>query len=240
MDRCYRILVAINCILLFMGALAQSCFALQTISIADNQTKNITIAANELTRIFIKEDRIQNVRGLEGAYILTKDTALGQIYIKPTPPYQAKPFNLFITTEKGQNFNLFIVAAGIPGQDIELKSTTPSKEAELWEVNSEYSQILVKLIVSMANSEAPAGYSVIYPDKKTKVIKYGNLTLKLQKRYLGKHLYGEVFLIQNNRCHPVTVEEKMFYQNGARAIALLNLTIPAEGQTMLFRVMDNE
>ncbi len=225
---------------LLMMILGQSCFALQTISIADNETKNITIAANELTRIFVKGDRVQNVRGLEGAYTLTKDATQGQIYIKPTPPYQSKAFNLFITTEKGQNFNLFVIATGIPGQDIELKPTTPNKEAELWEINSEYSQILVKLIVNMANGESPNGYSIISPDKKTKAVKYGDITLRLQKKYLGKHLCGEVFLIQNNRCHPVKVEEKMFYQTGARAIALANFTIEGNGQTILFRVMGNE
>jgi type-F conjugative transfer system secretin TraK len=225
---------------LLLVMFGQNCFALQTVSIADNQTKNITVSAHELSRIFVNGDRIQNIRGLEGAYTLTKDTTQGQIYIKPTPPYQAKPFNLFVTTEKGHNFNLFVIATGIPGQDIELKPTTPSKEAELWEVNSEYSQLLVKLIVSMANDEIPSGYSVSYPDKKTKDVKYGCLTLKLQKRYLGKHLYGETFLIENNRNKPVSVEEKMFYQNGARAIAILDFIIPAKGQTVLFRVMGNE
>lgn len=225
---------------LLMIMAGQGCFALQTISIADNQTKTITIAANELTRIFVAGDRIQNIRGLEGAYTLTKDGAQGQVYIKPTPPYQAKPFNLFIATEKGRNFNLLVKATETTGQDVELKPLTPSKEAESWEVNSEYSQILVKLITSMVNAEIPSGYSLIYPDKKTKALKYGNLTLQLQKKYLGKHLYGEVFLVQNNRRQPINVEEKMFYQIGVRAIALSSLTIPASGQAMLFRVVDNE
>ena len=228
------------CLFLFMVIFGQSCFALQTISIADNQTMTINIAANELTRIYVIGDRIQNIRGLEGAYTLVKDTVQGQVYIKPTPPYQSKPFNLFLATEKRRNFNLFIRAASIPGQDIELKPTTPGKEAESWEVNSEYSQILIKLITSMVNGEIPSGYSLIYPDKKTKPIKYGNLILKLQKKYLGKHLCGEIFLVQNNRHQPVNIDEKMFYQSGVRAIALLNFTISASGQTMLFRVMDNE
>ena len=218
----------------------QSCFALQTITIADNQTKNITISAHELSRIFVKDDRIQNVRGLEGAYILTKDTLQGQVYIKPTPPYQTKPFNLFITTEKARNFNLFVSAKGISGQDIELKPSTPSKEAELWEKNSDYSQVLIKLITCMINDDVPSGYSVIYPDKKTKAVKYDNFTIKLQKRYLGKHLYGEVLLVQNRRNYPVSLTESMFYQTAARAVTILDSSIPANGQTMLFRVISNE
>lgn len=218
----------------------ESCFSLQTVSIADNQTKSITISAYELSRIFVKSDRIQNVRGLEGAYILTKDTALGQVYIKPTLPYQVKPFNLFITTEKARNFNLFVKADGIAGQDIEIVPSTPSKEAEAWEKNSDYSQVLIKLITGMINDEAPSGYSVAYPEKKVKAVKYKNFTTKLKKHYLGKHLYGEVLLVQNQCNNPVNLAESMFYQVGTRAITLLSSTLPAGGQTMLFRVTSNE
>ena len=218
----------------------QSCFALQTVSIADNQTKNITVSAYELSRIFVKDDRIQNVRGLEGAYVLTKDTALGQIYIKPTLLYQVKPFNLFITTEKARNFNLFVTADGIAGQDIEIRPSTPSKEAEVWEKNSDYSQVLIKLITGMINDEVPSGYSIIYPDKKTRAVKYDNFTTKLQKRYLGKHLCGEVLLIQNRRNYPISLTEDMFYQATTRAVTFLNSTISAGGQTMVFRVVSDE
>ena len=221
-------------------ALVDRCLALQTVSIADNQTKGITISAHELSRIFVTGDRIQNVRGLEGAYILTKDASQGQVYIKPTPSYQSKPFNLFVTTEKARNFNLFVTATGIPGQDIELKPTTPSREVESWEKNSDYSQILVKLIGSMVNDEVPSGYSVVYPDKKTRTIKYDNFTTKLQKRYLGKHLYGEMLLVQNRRNSALNLTEYMFYQVGTRAITILDSSLPAKGQTMVFRVISDE
>lgn len=218
----------------------ESCIALQTIPIADNQTKHITISANELSRIFIKDDRIQSVRGLEGAYILTKDSNQGQIFIKPTPPYQTRPFNLFITTEKSRNFNLCVKASAVSGQDIELKPTTPGKEAENWEKNSDYSQILVKLISGMINDEVPSGYSVVYPDKKPETIKYTNFTTRLQKRYLGKHLYGEKILVQNRRNSKINLTEQMFYQDGIRAITILDSSVSAKGQTMVFRVMSDE
>lgn len=227
--------------LLFELLLDPSCFALQTVSIADNQTKNITVSAHELSRIFVAGDRIQNVRGLEGAYILTKDNAQGQIYVKPTSPYQAKPFNLFITTEQGRNYNLLVTASAVSGQDIELKPSTPGKEAELWEKGTEYSQLLVKLITSMINDEVPSGYLVVYPDRRTKKgIKHNQLTISLQKRYLGKYLYSEVLLVQNKSNNPINLNEVLFYQTGTRAIAFLHSVLPANGQTTLFRVMSNE
>jgi conjugal transfer pilus assembly protein TraK len=221
-----------------------NCFALQTINIADNQTKSITIAADELSRIFVIDDRIQNVRGLEGAYLLTQDTKQGQIFIKPTSAYTNRPFNIFISTEKGRNFNLIIKTKELSGQDIALKSTTPSNEAAKWEEASEYHQTLSKLISSMITGEVPIGYSVVYPTKKIKPIKYTNkttaVTLTLQKTYFGKHLRGEVLLVQNLNNQSSQLIETNFYRPGTRAIALLEDRLPAKGQTMLFRVISND
>jgi len=219
---------------------AHNSLALQLVPIADDQTKNITISAYELSRIFVKGDRIQNARGLEGAYILTKDSGQGQIYVKPTSSYQQKPFNLFLTTEQGHNYNLFITAQGLPGQDIELKPNTPSKEAVSWEKSSAYSQVLVKLITNMVNGDAPEGYAVLDTGKKEKSVRYDQFIVKLQKTYRGNHLYGEVLLVQNQCNYPINLSETIFYQAGTRAIALLRTNIPAEGQTMLFRVMGDE
>jgi conjugal transfer pilus assembly protein TraK len=227
------------CLFLFL-CLTQNSLALQAVSIADNQTKQITVSAHELSRIFVKGDRIQNVRGLEGAYLLTKDEVQGQIFIKPTPPYQTKPFNLFVSTEKGHNFNLLVIATEALGQDIEIKPTTPNKEAEIWEKGSDYSQILVKLIVGMVKNELPPGYSVVYPDKKTKEVKYDGVTAKLIKRYMGKSLYGEELLITSTCKHPLNLSEEQFYHKGVRAISILNSTLPANGESMLYRVMNNE
>jgi type-F conjugative transfer system secretin TraK len=217
-----------------------SCFALQTILIADDQTKRVTISNYELSRIFVKGDRIQNVRGLEGAYILTKDVIQGQIYIKPTPGYQEKPFNLYIATEKGHNFNLVIISKNVLGQDVEIKPITAGREAENWEKGSEYSQILTQLISSMVRDELPSGYSIVYPNAKDKKIKYDDVSLKLRKRYIGKNLYGEEYIIKNISNHPITLSESNFSCEGVRAVAISNLDILSKGQTILYRVVSHE
>ena len=238
------LLLLTTCFFMPFALFAPSCFALQTIAIANNQTKNITVAANELSRIFVKDDRIQHVRGLDGAYLLTQDATLGQIFIKPAEAYRDKPFNLFITTEKGRNFNLIVKAEDSAGQDIELQPSSPSPEAANWEQTAEYSQVLGTLITSMINGETPPGYSVVYPVKKNKAIKYSNkhasVNLLLQKKYLGKHLFGEVLLVQNKGKTQLKLTESTFYQPGVRAITLLNPVISTHGQTMLFRVMSND
>lgn len=214
----------------------QECLALQTFSIDDNQTKNVTISMQELSRIFVKGDRIINVRGVEGAYILTKDAVQGQVFIKPTSPYQSRPFNLFISTEQGRNYNLYITAVNRPGQDIELQPRTPSKNAVNWEKASDYAQALVKLIVHMIKDEAPDGYGVVIPNKKIKATKYTDFTIRLAKQYRGNKIYGEVLLLENRRNYPIHVYEKFFYQDTVRAITVLNTIVPAKGHTTIFRV----
>lgn len=213
--------------------------ALQSVKIGDNETRNIAVSTHELSRIFVKGDRIVGVRGIEGAYVLSKDQVQGQVFIKPAAYYQTKPFNLFLSTEQGRNYNLFITATNSSGQDIELVPTTPSKKVEAWEKEGEYLQAIIQLMTGMINEEAPTDYSVVELDgkKKVKAINYNNLFIRPLKRYLGGKLHGEVLLIQNRGKEPITLLEKQFYQDGTRAITLLNKELPSRGQTMLVRVM---
>src|SRR5574338_1635389 len=101
-------------------------FALQIKAVKDNMTVPVKISARELSRVFVENDRIQSTRGLNGAYELTKDEKSGSIYVKPTPFYANKAFNLFITIEYGHTYNLLLTPLNIPAENIELKPLSPS------------------------------------------------------------------------------------------------------------------
>lgn len=227
-------------LLILLGNAASNAYALISFNVADNQTKKINISANDLTRIYVKDERIQNVRGLEGAYLLIKDAKQGQIYLKPTSPYQRKPFSLFITTEEGHNYNLVVTPyEKLTGQVIELKTNAPNKRVPLWEKNSSYSDILIKLITSMVRDEGLEGYSISIADK-IKPIKYTKYDLTLTKTYRGSHLYGEKFILKNNCSETLALDEVMFYKYNTRAVALTETNVPSKSQTYIYRVSDDE
>ena len=213
-----------------------SVFALQTKDIKDNQTAFFKISMKELTRIFVEGDRIQSVRGLEGNYQLTKNEAHGAIFIKPI---QLKPFNVFLTTEAGHNYTLFLTPIDIPSEVIQLKPLSPVKvRAEQWEKNSPYVDAIIQLITSMANvTKEPEGYAVIHVNAdKPKKLPSG-MTMQLKTVYQGNDLQGEIWQIKNAYCHPVKIKIREFYQSNVRAIALQDEHLKNCGSTYLYRVV---
>lgn len=216
-----------------------SASAMQVKSIKDNQTALIKVSAKEQSRIFVKGDRISVVRGLDGAYDLKKDDKLGDIYIQPTPYFQHKAFNLFVTTEQGRTFNLLASPLDIPAETIELKPLSPSLAlAQHWEKNSPYSQTLMNLINAMVNGENPEGYAVINIGK-IKPKKLSNcITMQLLTVYRGNHLQGEIWRIKNDSKSSTYVHPRDFYQDNVLAASLKDELLNPQNETLLYRVVN--
>jgi len=212
-------------------------YALQMHAINDNQTVLTKISEKQPSRIFVVGDRIVKVHGIEGNYDLNKDENSGEIFIRPI---QHKPFNLFITTELGHNYNLLFEPTDAPAESIELKPLSPSmKKAEHWEKNSPYVQTLINLMQSMTNNEEPEGYAVIdLGEHKAKKLRSG-LTMKLQTIYRGNHLEGEIWELNNPTRSIVYVHPKDFYQSNLRAAAIEDEVLHCGDETILYRAVDH-
>lgn len=220
---------------------AGSVSALQVRAIQDNQTAFFKISAKELTRIFVNGDRIQAVRGLDGAYQMTKDETAGAIFIRPEAYFQNKAFNLFLTTEQGHNFTLFLNPIDVPAENIELKPLSPVKlKAERWEKNAEYSNLLIQLTNYMANHTQPEGYAVINMGYvKPKKLANG-LTMRLMKLYKGDHLQGEIWVVHNPNHKTFHLNPYSFYRNQVRSIAIQHETLQYHDETRLFRILSHD
>lgn len=230
------------CLIVVIGCISSSfVYALQIKLIKDNQTVLAKVSSKELTRIFVKNDRIQSVRGIDGAYQLTKDEAQGAVFVKPTPFYQNKAFNLFISTEQGHSYTLLLTPIDIPAENIELRSLSPSKLlAEHWEKNSPYSQIIINLMNAMENNERPEGYAVINIGKmKPKRLDSG-VTMQLITLYQGAKLQGEIWLLKNTCCRVNHLYPREFYQRNVRAVSLIDENLNQNEETYLYRVVDHE
>lgn len=207
--------------------------------IADNQMAALVISNHELTRIFVANDRILAVRGVDGAYLLNKDEIQGEIFIKPTPLNQGKAISLFITTEQGHSYTLLLAPADIPARAIELKPIGGSKLAERWEKSSSYQELIIGLITAMVNGKAPDGYALSVP-KKPAPIKFKLISVTLNTVYSGKYLRGEILVIENKSAVNIALTESQFYQVGTRAIAILEQNLQPKATTLLYRVMSDE
>jgi len=226
-------------IFLFITYLPLS-LAVQLKPVKDNAKVDATISSTELSRIFVSGDRIQSTRGINGAYELMKDEQQGSIFIKPSAYYAQRGFNLFVTTEQGHNYNLFLTPKNIPAETIELKPLSPSPHlANRWEKNLSYVDTLTQLMTFMANDAQPEGYAVVRLGKvKPKRLPNG-LTMALTTLYRGGHLQGEIWRLKNTCRKTLHLRPRDFFQDKARAISLENETLNLGDETSLYRIVDH-
>lgn len=219
----------------------------QVLRVVENATVKANIADTEMTRIAVDNDRIAVLRGIDGAYTYSNDNNSGAVFLKPSDAYQNRPFYLFINTEQNRNYVLQLKPTPkLSASVLILKSRGQALQtAERWETDSPYGDTLTKLMIDMANHQTPEGYEVIQVnDKKTiKIIKkrktntaLSQVRMRLKTVYSGAHLQGQIYEITNTSLLPVTWTEHLFYQPGDRAIALRDATVPAGGQTLLYKV----
>ena|SRR5260221_13312975 len=108
-------------ILGFILFITNSCFALQTKLVNDNETVSATVSQKDKTHVVVEGDRIASIHGTPNAYVYNNDDVLGQVYLMPTQAYAQKPFDLFITTESGKTYGLELTPNNNSGDTILLK-----------------------------------------------------------------------------------------------------------------------
>ena len=216
-----------------------ACYALQIKPVKDNQTVFVKISSKELSQIFITNDRISSVRGIDGEYQLTKDEQKGAVFIKPTPLFQHQMMTVFIMTEQEHSYTLLLNPLDIPSETIELKPLSPSKKiAEHWEKSSPYTDLMMALLKSMSNQKNPEGYAVISLGAGHVQKLSSGITMQLITLYKGSQIEGEIWKLKNDSKITQTLEPHYFYQEATRAVAIADEKLRAGDETLLYRVVD--
>ncbi len=178
--------------------------------IDEKKVLEVSIAQEELTRIKVEDDRILQVFGLAGEYVLETDDHQGQIFIRPVHVGEvdsrisdalvsrssSKPINLTITTEAGHT------------QDLRLIPKKQAPEALILKVDTEIAQELAKekqahaplfreeveeLIHACREEHIPLGYKEVPLDLNT--LQGPHL---LVREIQGQKLRGLTYRVQNN------------------------------------------
>ena len=119
-------------ILLFAGTTAQAAIVRP---LDEMKVFEVPIAQDALTRIKVQDDRILQVFGNAGEYVLETDDYQGQIFIRPMPSLEAIPskaISLTLTTEAGYT------------QDLRLLPKNQGPEALILQVNTDRNQKVKK------------------------------------------------------------------------------------------------
>ena len=192
----------------------------------------VPIAQDALTRIKIQDDRILQVFGNAGEYVLETDDYQGQIFIRPIPSSDSiasKAISLTLTTEAGYT------------QDLRLLPKNQAPEALILQLNTDHDQGVEKnslneaklasaplfreevegLILALQEGRIPLGYKEMPINLITTNEPYQRI-----REIQGQKLRGLTYRIQNNTKEPLVLSE-------AELAKELNLNTPLKALVAL-------
>ena len=216
----------------------------------------VSISKEELTRIAVKDDRILNVIGLTGAYVLEADDNQGQVFIRPLDQGTLKPISLTIITEGGHTQDLRLVPknktpealillpqeghqqeiSSLWGKQVHLKNNPSHVPLSKNEVES--------LLQACQERRIPLGYKLAPLDLKNSSIREETLNVSslLIRELKGEKLRGLTYDVQNRTEDPLILSEPTFIksldlpQNSIVAVLMPKKSLASEERTVVYVV----
>ncbi|MBS0637000.1 MAG: type-F conjugative transfer system secretin TraK [Verrucomicrobia bacterium] len=121
------------------------------------------IAADELSRIKVINNRIKSVRSNEGDVEVVEDAALGEIYIRPTKGGR-NPVNIFVTTERNNTYKLLLVPHKTPSEQIFIKSVEESlmpSSKKKGVIHESFKERIIGLVRAMQMGKESPGFKKV-------------------------------------------------------------------------------
>ncbi|MBA3814783.1 MAG: type-F conjugative transfer system secretin TraK [Alphaproteobacteria bacterium] len=119
------------------------------------------ISQTGLTRIAVKGDRIADVFGMSGEYVMEADETQGQVFIRPLEP-ALNPISLTLTTEGGHTQDLRLVPKNQAPEALILRAGQ-SPDAQKAEMSITRNEI-EELLSAMSEGRIPMGYKNVALD----------------------------------------------------------------------------
>jgi len=166
----------------------------------DLKVIEVPIANRDLTRITVKDDRISNVFGAVGEYVMEGDEENGQVFIRPIEP-TPKTISLTLITESGHTQDLRLVPKSKPPEALILKAEDKKKETRDFVMRQEVEELLQ----ACRDERIPLGYRSV--PIKLEAYKGSHLLVHELK---GEKLRGLTFEVKNTSNIPLIMVEEGF------------------------------
>lgn len=207
-------------VLLTLNFLATSANAAIVRTLDESKSIELSISKQNLTRITVKDDRVANVFGITGEYVLEADEELGQVFIRPVElGGTSKPIHLTLTTEKGHTQDLCLIPKDQApttlileeGNQETLLSQGPAARVSATRVSIARDEI-EGLLQACQEGRIPLGYKVAPLDLKPFKGPFKGPHL-LIREIRGEKLRGLTYEIKNLSKLPLILSEQEFTQN---------------------------
>lgn len=226
---CY--LIPATCFLIPITWNLSAAYGAQLYPLNDLHVIKATISHQGLTRITVKDDRILNVFGITGEYVLETDEDQGQIFIRPMGAGSLNPISLTLTTEKGYTQDLRLAPMDKAPEALILQAEEASNEglakkkaqsiASLGEIES--------LIQACQEERIPVDYRSMPLDIVPKKVGTQHKEYRLIREIRGPGLKGLTYEVRNTSQIPLIMAEQSFADRDVIAVYMpLRLLNPGE------------
>lgn len=186
--------------------------------LSDLKVIEVPISQAGLTRITVKGDRISNVFGVAGEYVMEPDEDQGQVFIRLLEP-ALNPISLTLTTEGGHTQDLRLVPKDQAPEALILKAEQipDSKKAQALLTTSITRNEIEELLQACEEGRIPIGYeniplSIPTPDEPYRLI----------REVKNSKLRGLTYEVKNWATIPWILAESGFSQKlDAEVVAIL-------------------
>ena len=224
----------INTILsLILLSMSLTAYALQQIhnNIPGEQIK-LNISTKTLTRITIKDERINKIISDSNRFITETDAVSGAIFIRAK---DTQAFPLFLTTEAGNTYHLLLIPQATESDNIEIIPPL-REENDNWVKHNPYQTEITQLMQGMVKNTPPMGYRILV-NKKIPAPLFGrHIKATVQVMYQGKYLQGIVFTLTNTGSTTITLSHTLLAQPNVLAIAFTDEKLAPKQTTSAYQI----
>lgn len=175
----------------------------------DLKVIEVPISQSGLTRITVKGDRISNVFGVTGEYVMEPDETKGQVFIRPMEP-ALNPISLTLTTEGGHTQDLRLVPKNQAPEALILKvedeANAKENRAQTNSLNDTITRNdIEELLYACAENRIPHGYREVPLE-----VPQPHETHHLKREIQNTKLRGLTFEVKNLAAIPWILAESGF------------------------------
>lgn len=226
---------------LFSFCMVSSVLASEKHYFSDDTTLNVSISRNNLNRLFVRQDKITELKFPNNSLVLSggKEGSIdksGSLYLSAINTH---PVTVYLGTESGHHVALVVSTMEGTGKTLELIPKRASNKLARWEQSTPYEDTLMSMMKALHSPKVPKGFGQVRPSTRRIFIKHKGF-IQAKRVINGRQLQGIVYQFKNTTRHTVSLNEQDFSHRGVRAVMLSQHQVAPHQSTWVYVAQSNK
>ncbi len=208
----------------------------QNFKLMDGDSIEAAISPSHLNRIYLKNDRIEGVKSLDGQFHGEHDERSGELYIKPTLTHIDKPMHLYLSSEQGFSYSVTL----LPNVDTPQTLMLDNRQAQKPDAGTQDDQDEVhQLLAAMHSGKGNDDFVRQNLSREVLQTVRNELAVSHIANFWGNDYFGEVLVVTNDSRRAKILHESDLSDENTVALVLLTRTLDRAQYTFAYRIKRN-